>query len=235
MCGRFGLFSPPEEAANFLGLEEIPDLKPRYNIAPGQPAALVRVSPGGGTRELIRPVWGLRPEWSKPGGSAPRPINARAETAAVKPFFRQALRRRRGIVPADGFYEWKKSVKESRPFFLFRRDEKPLALAGLWERWTGGEDEAVETFVILTTEANEVVQSLHDRMPVIVHRRDFERWLDPDEQDPARIADILKPFPAERMTRRMVGPAVNKVGRDGPECIAPAREEQPSLWPEGEI
>jgi putative SOS response-associated peptidase YedK len=219
MCGRFLLFSDASSLASHFDLAGLPELAPRYNIAPTQPVAAVRAGEAG--RELVRLRWGLVPPWSRDMTQAP--INARAETAAEKPMFRAALRKRRCLVPASGFYEWLALAgqKQKQPYCFRPREERPWAFAGLWERWQGP-DGPVESCAIRTTEANELVRSVHDRMPVIVPQRHFGAWLDPLAQDAAELLPLLRPYPADAMRAYTVGPLVSNPRNDVPECLAPA-------------
>ena len=179
MCGRFLLHTPVDTLQRAFGFAERPNLRPRYNIAPTQTVPIVRQKDGGG-RELALVRWGLIPSWAKEAGIGGRLINARAETVAEKPAFRGAFRKRRALVPADGFYEWRKREgdRPKQPLLVRRRDGQPFAFAGLWEHWRGPEGE-VETCTILTTEANAALAPIHDRMPVILDPACYDRWLDP--------------------------------------------------------
>src|ERR1700676_4923775 len=173
MCGRFFILASPGELADLFQLAGVPDLAPRYNIAPTQPVAVVRAADQA--RELVRLRWGLIPSWSKDAKMAQ--INARSEPAAGKPMFRTAFRKRRCLIPASGFYEWKATGgKKKQPFCIRLADDKPFAFAGLWDRWEGP-DGPVESCCILTTDANELVRPIHDRMPVILDPRYFDQWL----------------------------------------------------------
>ena len=180
MCGRFLLHAPVEVLQRAFGFAERPNLQPRYNIAPTQTVAIVRRKDDGGGRELALVRWGLIPSWAKDASIGGRLINARAETVAEKPAFRGAFRRRRALVPADGFYEWRKREgdRPKQPLLIRRRDGQPFALAGLWEHWRGPEGE-VQTCTIVTTAANVVLAPIHDRMPVILDPASYDRWLDP--------------------------------------------------------
>lgn len=167
MCGRFTLRVPAAELVEIFRLLRRPDVQPRYNIAPTQPVAVVRRIDRG--RELSMLRWGLVPSWAKDPKIGARMINARAETVATKPAFRTALRRRRCLVPADGFYEWAKSAGGTKqPHYITRRDGRPFAFAGLWESWDGPDGSSIESCTIVTTEANDLVGRIHDRMPVIL-------------------------------------------------------------------
>ncbi len=218
MCGRFFLLASPPELADLFGLADVPDAPPRYNIAPSQPVAVVRVADAG--RELVRLRWGLIPPWSRDGKVAP--INARSETAADKPMFRHAFRKRRCLIPASGFFEWMNTgAKKKQPFCIRLIDDKPFAFAGLWERWEGPAG-PVDSCAILTTEANELVRPVHDRMPVILDRRHFDQWLAPKEQDAGALAPLLRPFAADRMRAYPVSPLVNSPRNDDARCLEPA-------------
>jgi putative SOS response-associated peptidase YedK len=213
MCGRFLLFSDGPTLAARFDLTSFPELAPRYNIAPTQPVTAVRAAGGG--REWAALRWGLVPSWARDARQAP--INARAETAAEKATFRAALRKRRCLVPADGFYEWATLGRRKQPFCFRPWDGRPLALAGLWERWEGPAG-PVESCAVLTTEANELVRPVHDRMPVILPERHWAAWLDPAWQDAAALAPLLRPFPSDALRAYPVGDPRH----DGPQCLTPA-------------
>jgi putative SOS response-associated peptidase YedK len=219
MCGRFLLFSDAPTLAGLFDLAGFPELAPRYNIAPTQPVVAVRSGEAG--RQLVRLRWGLVAPWAKDTKVAP--INARAETAADKPMFRAALRKRRCLVPASGFYEWLALAggKRKQPYCFRPGDERPWAFAGLWERWQGP-DGPVESCAILTTAANEVVRPVHDRMPVILPRQHWAAWLDPQAQDAGQLVPLLRPYPADALSAYPVGLAVNNPRNDRPECLAAA-------------
>ncbi len=229
MCGRFGSFAPSETLAEAFGLAETPNLTPRYNITPGQAVALVRNGAEGDGRELVLLRWGLIPSWAKKPEPPAKMINARSESVLEKPAFRRAVRHRRGLIPADGFYEWTKGKKGKRPFFFRHREGRILALAGLWERWTG-EDEEIESCTILTTTANDLVQSVHDRMPVIIKSDSYEAWLDNEGRAAEDLTSLFQPFPADQMEAVPVSAYVNSPAHEGPRCIKPASEGQMSLW-----
>ena len=189
MCGRFYLFSTGAAVADLFDLASPIELSPRYNIAPSQPIAVVRLGEHG--RELVPLRWGLIPSWAKDARFAQ--INARAETAADKPMFRSAMRKRRCLVPAIGFYEWLRQGKAKQPFCFRLLDDRLFAFAGLLERWEGPVG-SVETCCILTTEANELVGPAHDRMAVMLDRTNFDQWLDPAEQDAEGLVWMLRPY-----------------------------------------
>lgn len=226
MCGRFTLRTPAKDVAEMFDLaprqlELAGGWRARYNIAPSQDVAVVRCQAKGHARQAAWLRWGLVPAWAADPAGGYRMINARAETAATKPSFREAFRHRRCLVPADGFYEWKRGAKPKQPYYIRLQDERPFAFAGLWDAWHQG-DSAIESCTILTTDANELVADLHDRMPVILDPERFDAWLDPAAEDPARLMRLLTPYPAERMTLYPVSTVVNSPRHEGPECIAPA-------------
>jgi putative SOS response-associated peptidase YedK len=223
LCGRFTLFDTAASLAEAFEVAEVPSLSPRYNIAPSQAVAAVRIPPSGGAREVVLLRWGLIPSWAKDPSLGDRMINARAETAAGKPAFRSAIRRRRCLVPASGFYEWKRTNGRKQPYYIRRPDGKPFALAGLWESWEGPGQAAVESCAILTTSANELLLPIHDRMPVIVSPADYDLWLSLGIRDPAELARLFRPCPPEEMTAFPVGTAVNNPKTDSPQLIEPLR------------
>ena len=223
MCGRFTLFDTAASLAEAFEVAEVPSLSPRYNIAPSQAVAAVRIPPSGGAREVVLLRWGLIPSWAKDPSLGDRMINARAETAAGKPAFRSAIRRRRCLVPASGFYEWKRTNGRKQPYYIRRPDGKPFALAGLWESWEGPGAAAVESCTILTTSANELLLPIHDRMPVIVSPADYDLWLSLGIRDPGELSRLFRPFPPEEMTAFPVGTAVNNPKTDSPQLIEPLR------------
>jgi len=225
MCGRFFLATPGAELARQFGLAVVPQIAPRFNIAPGQPIPLVRVEgPGpGAARVLATPFWGFVPAWADDPGRTRRPINARAETAATSPLFRRALARCRGLVPADGFYEWQHAGRSARPFAVRPRDGGLLALGAIFER-REREGSALETCAIVTVPAAGAVRALHDRMPLLVPPSAWARWLDPALQDPDGIAPLLAGEGAERLVVHPVDRRVNDVREDDPALVEPARD-----------
>jgi len=220
VCGRFTLTLPPDLIAEAFGLDDVPILEARYNIAPTQPVAVVRRLRSGGGRQLDLLRWGV----TLPPAPGPRKggpvINARSESLATRPAFRDAFRRRRCLVPADGFYEWSAGASGRQAFHIARRDGRPFAFAGLWEPETQSGKPA--SCVILTTEPNEVLRPIHDRMPVIVEPADYDRWLAPEDAQPESLADLLRPCPPETLAARPVGPAVNNAQNEGAACLDPA-------------
>lgn len=217
MCARFCLAAPAEVVSSVFGLPEPPNLSPRHNIAPSTPIAGV-VQPPGSPRQLRLFRWGLVPPWAKDPQAGL--INARAETAAEKPAFRAALRRRRCLVPATGFFEWREETGGKQPYLFRRKDAQPFGIAGIWEIFEGAEG-AFESVALLTTSSNELVSPYHDRMPVIVPPSEFDRWLDPSLGRPEAIADLLAPVEWPDME---VVPVDRRVGNprfDSPEAIRP--------------
>jgi putative SOS response-associated peptidase YedK len=220
MCGRFNQTASGDEVAEAFGLDEVPALVARYNIAPTQPAAVVGVQPRTGRRGLAELVWGFVPHTSLGGERGF--INARSETAWEKPSFREAFAKRRCLVPATGFYEWEKIPgRKSQPWHLTLSSGRVFAFAGLWEPPVDVPG-APRTFTILTTEPNDVTRRVHDRMPVILDPRDYARWLDPEVTEAARVRPLLRPFPDQGMTAFRVSTAVNNASFDDPSCLRPA-------------
>lgn len=220
MCGRFTLTASGDDLAALFEIEAVPNLEPRYNIAPTQPVAVVRLDPEGRRRVFTLMRWGLIPSWAKDIGIGNRLINARAETLTEKPAFRTAFRRRRCLIPADGFYEWQKQTAgRKQPYFIGLPNRRPFAFAGLWEHWEGADGSVLDSCTIITTEANERVRALHDRMPVILDRGDFGDWLDP-ATPLDRLLHLLRPYPFE-MLIYPVSTLVNAPENDRPECIVP--------------
>lgn len=226
MCGRYTLSTPADLVAEFFTLEEAIDLEPRFNIAPTQSAAVVRQTEG--RRHLAGLRWGLIPSWARDIGIGHRTLNARSETAAVKPSFRQAFRRRRCLVVADGFYEWAKVGRRKLPYYFYLAEGGPMALAGLWESWRDPTGEVIESFTILTTEANALVAQAHARMPVILPRHRHTQWLDPQVVDPTAVQPLLEPYPAGGMGAHPVSPEVNSPANDSPRCIEPVGPPLPA-------
>lgn len=222
MCGRFTLRAPPSVIAEQFRLFDVEPLEPRYNIAPTQMVAAVRQLEGERHRQLAWLRWGLVPSWATDIAIGNRMINARSETVAEKPAYRAALRKRRCLVVADGFYEWEKSSKRKTPHFFRMRDDRPFGFAGLWEIWEGAENSVIESCTLLTTEANDLVRPIHDRMPVIVGPEDYSRWLDPALQTPKELEPLLRPYPSNLMQAQAVSPHVNSPAHEDPKCIEPA-------------
>ena len=223
MCGRFTLSDPDADrlAAQFDLPAPPAALRPRYNIAPTQEIAAVRLTAGGAGRELALLRWGLIPAWARDPGIGVRLINARAETAAEKPSFRAAFRRRRCLIVADGFYEWQKRPGGKRPYYVRLRGGRLFAFAGLWERWTGPDGGVIESCTLLTTTPNALLRPIHNRMPVILHPDDYALWLDPTVDDRRRLQPLLRPYPAAEMEAYPVSRRVNAPRYDDPRCIEP--------------
>jgi putative SOS response-associated peptidase YedK len=220
MCGRFALFAPGQELAAQFDVAIDHDLLPRYNIAPTQPVAAVRFDGTSGARELTYFQWGLIPSWAKNPKIGSRLINARSETVADKPSFRAAFKRRRCLIPATGFYEWQKTSTGKQPIFIHGAKEQLLGLAGLWEIWHSSDGSVVESCTILTTEPNELLAPIHNRMPVIVAPQDYSMWLDPGEH-PEDGLHLLRPYQAEAMEAYPVSTTVNNPRNDSRSCIEP--------------
>lgn len=220
MCGRFTLRTNAASLVEHFGGELLFELPPRYNIAPTQPVATVRIRPDDGRRYWHMVRWGLIPSWAKEESIGNRMINARAESVTEKPAFRTAWRRRRCLVPADGYYEWQKAGKSKQPFYIRLRDDSPFAMAGLWDRWLNpATGQPVESCTIITTAANDLTRPIHDRMPVILNVVDYDRWLDLESPDPDRLCQLLRPFDSLAMRADPVSKLVNSPRNDEPQCI----------------
>jgi putative SOS response-associated peptidase YedK len=228
MCGRYLLTSPVDLLRQLFRFMERPNLGPRYNIAPTQEVPIVRLSRDGDRRELIQVRWGLVPYWADDMKIGNRMINARAETIERAPAFREAFQRRRCLVPADGFYEWRKDGKQRQPLLIRRRDQAPFAFAGLWERWRQPDGQVLRSCTIATCPPNALLAEIHNRMPVILAAEDHDRWLDPAADDGKAL---LRPCPADWLEALEVSPRVNSPANDDPECLAPPRaaDEQRTL------
>ena len=220
MCGRYLVTAEPELIMDVFHLSEPPLVSPTWNAAPTQQLPVVRFSQEGHRLDHLR--WGLVPPWAKDLAIGNRMINARSETAADKPSFREAFRQRRCLVVVDGFYEWKREGDQKHPFCIRLENNRPFGLGGLWERWTSPEGEDVETFTILTTTPNTLMAPLHDRMPVIIEEEQHERWLAADLQDPGQVACLMRPFSAEAMFAYEVTKHVNSSGNNDEGCLVPA-------------
>ena len=224
MCGRFTRVTDGQQLEVIFELNDIPrTLVPQFNLAPTQLAAVARDL--AGERHVSQLRWGLIPSWARDEKIGYRTINARAETLAEKPAFRSALRRQRCLVLADGFFEWERRGKQKLPHYFHMADRQPFAFAGLWERWRGPKDaplpEPIESFTIVTTEPNELLAPLHDRMPAILAADDFDLWLDRDFDQTDVLVKRLLPFPAEEMASYRVSTIVNSPRNDVPDCIQP--------------
>lgn len=221
MCGRFTNSAKAQDVEREfkVGRVNLKVFAPRYNIAPSQMIAAVLETQGTRAVEELR--WGLVPAWAKDDAIGDKLINARAETLAEKPSFKNAFRARRCIIPASGFYEWQKGKSGSQPFYFYLKDRDVFGFAGLWEEWTDKETgEVVETCTIITTAANDVLKPVHHRMPVILKAADYDQWLDEKEKNTDRLQPLLAPYPAAEMAAHAVGKAVNVPTVDSPELIA---------------
>jgi len=223
MCGRFTLTADVAALQETFPWLNIPvEMTPRYNIAPTQPVAVV---PNDGKNQLDFYTWGLIPSWAKDPLIGSRMINARAETLAEKPAFRAAFRRRRCLILADGFYEWQQAKGTSKiPMYIRLVSGEPFAFAGLWEIWNSSDGSTILSCAIITTQPNELMEKIHNRMPVILPPDAYPIWLDPDEQNPSRLSSLLHPYPADEMQAYAVSRFVNSPSNDSPQCILPAQD-----------
>lgn len=222
MCGRFSLTADPDELRQAFPWLNVPavEIAPRYNIAPSQPVAVV---PNDGENRMDFFVWGLVPGWAKDPSIGERMINARAETLTEKPSFRNAFRWRRCLILADGFYEWQTipGQKSKQPVRILLKSAKPFALAGLWERWQSPDGSNLLTCAIITTGPNELMASIHNRMPVILPESGYTTWLSPGQGNQAALQALLKPYPAEDMAAYPISTLVNSPANDTPEILRP--------------
>ena len=223
MCGRYASSRGADDLVAHFGVEEVPEeqLAPSYNVAPTDPVPVVLERSGTRLLKVVR--WGLVPSWAKDAKGAARLINARSETLADKPAFRAAYARRRCLVPADGYYEWKNDGGRKQPWFLSARDGGPLAMAGLYEVWAPPEGDRLWTCTVITTSAPDELGEIHDRTPLLVPPGDWDRWLDPELEDPGQ--GLLVPGVPGVLDAWPVSPAVGNVRNDGPELVAPLAEE----------
>jgi len=228
MCGRYAVTSAPEAIRTLFGYAEQPNFPPRYNIAPTQPIAIVRLVDGRRQFALVR--WGLLPSWVKDPRSFSLLVNARGESLADKPAFKAAMKYRRCLVPADGFYEWKATGTRKQPYYVHAKSGQPLAFAGLWETWTGPNGEEMETAAIVTTRVNRALADIHDRMPVVVSPDAFNLWLDCTNVDAETAASLIAPAPENLLEAYEVSTAVNRTANDNPDLIGrytPGSENEP--------
>lgn len=226
MCSRYSLTSPAEAVRAYFRVSGGEDFPPRYNIAPTQPVPIVRTS-AAGDRELVLVRWGLIPSWVKEPREFSTLINARSESVLEKPAFRSAMRYRRCLIPADGFYEWSGAKGDKRPHLIRPKAGGPMAIAGLWEHWQGVEGSELETMAILTTSANRVAAAIHDRMPVILAPETFDSWLDCRAMPAEAAAQLLLPASDDLLETIEVSKALNNSRNEGPQVQAPA--EAPRL------
>jgi putative SOS response-associated peptidase YedK len=222
MCGRYRLSRRKqiiEEHFDSVSGEE--DWTPHFNVAPTQPVPVIRQNPHEPVRQLSLMRWGLIPSWAKDPSGAARMINARSETAATKPAFRDALKSRRCLIPADAFYEWSRVGKAKQPYCFEVNEGALFAFAGIWDRWKDPSGQWVKSCSILTTTPNAVASAVHDRMPVILDRDSYDVWLDPGMTNVVAASELLKPFGARLMRCYPVSSRINYVANDDPECSAP--------------
>lgn len=232
MCGRFILSTPASKLVEIFQLQNIPSLTPHYNIAPTQLVMCIRAA-ADTQREAMAMRWGLVPFWAKDLAIGNRMINARSETVAEKPAFRAAFRKRRCLIPADGFYEWEKvAAGKKQPWLIHMDDRQPFAFAGLWESWhprdarNGPYEDSVLSCSILTTAANADMSPIHDRMPVIVLPENYGAWIS-DAASPGQLQELMQPLEEGRLQRYRLSTIVNRPVNDSPECIVPLDETPP--------
>ncbi|MBN1764603.1 MAG: SOS response-associated peptidase [Sedimentisphaerales bacterium] len=224
MCGRFALTISPTVLARLFQLADTPSLSPRYNIAPGQEVTAILNQEGQGrTCRLFS--WGLIPTWAKDPAMGAKLINARAETVSEKPAFRESFKNKRCLIPADGFYEWHKKDKTSRPYFIRMQYNEPFAFAGLWQQWQSPDQQTRKTCAILTIHANSLLEPIHPRMPVIIPPENYDLWLDTTLSTTDRLQKLLHPYPPEKMNCFAVSPLVNSPQHDSPQCIEPVNPD----------
>ena len=223
MCGRFSQTATPEVIAEQFEVKEpLPLFQPRYNIAPSQPVVAMRIEPDTGTRRLAQLRWGLIPWWAKDPEIGNQCINAMAETVAEKPAFLSAFKKRRCLVIATGFYEWQRQQGYlKQPMCIGLQNKRPFAFAGLWEHWAPTEGEPLETCTIITTEPNDLMAPIHNRMPVILAPTSYDQWLDPTFQQVEPLNALLRPYPSEELTAYPVSTLVNNPRHDAPQCLEP--------------
>jgi putative SOS response-associated peptidase YedK len=218
MCGRFTLHIPPEQLIEIFGLLEMPVIPSRFNIAPSQQVAVIRsIADGHNRLDFLR--WGLIPSWAKNPSIGSRMINAKCETVHEKPAFRHAIKFRRCVVVGSGFFEWLQEGKRKVPLYVRLKDGSPMCFAGIWEHWKSPEGELIESCSILTTTSNSLVAPLHDRMPVLLHRKSFPLWLDREITDPEKLKNLYQPYPSDLMEMYPVSPLVNSPRNDSPDLI----------------
>lgn len=232
MCGRFSLYNLGDLMKWLHGLNELPPMRGRYNIAPTQDIAVARSVPGdarSGTdvppRELVTMRWGYIPSWASDPKDLPLMCNARSETVDEKPAYRGALEHHRCLVPADGFFEWQDTKQGKQPYFIHLEDHELLGMAGIWSTWTAPDGTRTDTCTILTCPPNELVATLHDRMPVLIHKDDHDAWLDPHHDDPAALKALLRPYPAAEMAMHRVTPKMNDARYENADAVRPTGQK----------
>ena len=227
MCGRYRLSRRKQIVEEYFDtVSDEPDWAPRYNVDPTQPVPVISQHPKEPVRELSQMRWGLIPSWAKDPSGAASMINARSESASMKPAFRDALKSRRCLIPADGFYEWKRDGKTKQPFCFEVNQGQLFAFAGLWDRWKDPSGNWIKTCSILTTTPNAVTSAVHDRMPVILDPDSYDLWLDPGITDAHVASELLKPFDAGLMRSYPVSTRINHVANDDEECSRPVELAQ---------
>jgi len=222
MCGRFTLAADPSELTDeFQGIQFPADFAPRYNIAPSQPVLAIR---NDGSHKADFLAWGLVPSWAKDASIGSRLINARGETLAEKPAFRGAYKYKRCLIPADGFYEWRAGgpKKTKTPYVIRMKSSRPFAFAGLWDEWHSPDGSVLCSCTIITTNPNDLMAPIHNRMPVILRHQDYDQWLDRSPRAAEGLNSLLRPFPAELLDAYPVSTLVNSPANDSPECIRAA-------------
>lgn len=219
MCGRFALATEKHVLEMLFRLDIQEDLYPRYNIAPGQDVAIVRAAPAENRKEIAFLKWGLVPFWASDQSIGSRMINARSETVTEKPSFREAFKKRRLLIPATGFFEWRKEDGQKQPYYICRKDQAPFAFAGLWENWQKGL-EPLNTCTIMTTEPNALLSEIHNRMPVIIEQQQYDLWLDP-QANRSELLDLLKPAMASELMLFPVSTRVNNPANEAADLIEP--------------
>jgi putative SOS response-associated peptidase YedK len=229
MCGRYAITSAPEAIRALFGYPETPDFPPRYNVAPTQPVPVVRLAEGKRRFALMR--WGLVPAWVKDPRAFSLLVMGRGESVNDKPAFRAAMRYRRCLIPADGFYEWKRDGQKSQPYYVRLKAGGPMALAGLWETWTGPNGEEMDSVAVVTTQANRTVAAIHDRMPVIVAPDAFDFWLDCRRVDALTASALIAPAPEGMLEMYEVSPEVNRTANDSPTLVEPLRHDAAAAPP----
>lgn len=222
MCGRFGLFAPKEDLSERFGADVAFDYEPRYNIAPRTGIATIRNTDQD---HVVEQEWGLLPHWADDTDEKPRPINARSETATEKNMFKYAFEERRCLIPSDGFYEWQGERGSKQPYRVYLKDNEPFAMAGIWNRWEEN-GESLETVAILTTEPNEVMEPIHDRMPVVLEPEDEEAWLTGSVDTALAACD---PYDGDDMVAYEISTAVNNPGNEEENIIEPSNTEQSGI------
>jgi putative SOS response-associated peptidase YedK len=223
MCARYSLIATAEELMEWFKLRQQLSLAPRYNIAPTQPVGVVRQDPESGERRFDLMHWGLIPHWAKDKSMANRMINARSETAAEKPSFRNALRHRRCLLPCSGYYEWQQVEHRKQPYWIRMRAAPLFAFAGLWETWNSPDGGAIESCALLTMDASAGMRSIHDRMPAILLPEAYDAWLDPGQQSRESAMKLIGPLPEGALQAIAVNTHVNNPRHEGADCIAPVR------------